>query len=88
MRTTIDINDELMSELRRKAHEDGLSLKELINRVLRFGLRASKRSESSLKYRCPEFSLGLPRSFDLDKTLQLAEHLENDEIARKLKLRK
>ena len=88
MRTTIDINDELMRELKEKAHKSGLSLKKTINNALREGLKKSKEKKNATKYRCPVFSLGHPASYDLDRALDMAENLESEEIARKLKLRK
>ncbi len=77
-----------MTELRLKAHNDGLSLKEVISRIIRFGLKATNEIQQSQKYRCPEFSLGNPRSYDFDRALNLAEQLESKEISRKLHLRK
>lgn len=35
MRTTIDINDQLYTEARKKAHEEGIPLRELVERALR-----------------------------------------------------
>ena len=88
MRTTIDIDDALMSDLRQKARENGLSLKDIINRVIRIGLKKSEDASHTYRYKCPEFSLGESRYYDLDKALDLAEYLESEEISRKLKLRK
>jgi len=39
-------------------------------------------------YKCKTYSLGFPPRADLDRALDLAEHLESEEIARKLLLRK
>lgn len=88
MRTTIDINDDLMRDIRKKAHESGLSLKRTINMTLREGMKKSKETKSATKYICPVFSLGHPASYNLDRALDLAESIESEEIVRKLQLRK
>ena len=88
MRTTLTIDDDLMSELKRRAHETGKPLKEVINNVLRTGLKSSRTSAKRGKYTCPEFSMGHLGHYDLDRALDLAEALETEEIIRKIQLRK
>lgn len=87
MRTTLTIDDDLLRELRDEAHEAGVSLKTMVNRTLRAGLSA-KGSVRAERYRCPTFPMGHPRGTPLDKALQLASELEDEETARKLVLRK
>ena len=88
MRTTITIDDDLMQELRKRAHQGNLRLKEVINDTIRYGLKAAAGAGQSERYVCPVFSLGNPSSYNLDRALDLAEHLESEEITRKLLLRK
>jgi uncharacterized protein YehS (DUF1456 family) len=88
MRTTIDIYDDLMRELRKKAQESGQSLKDVVNSTIRNGLKAQKRGGSGHRYRCPVFSIGAPVSYNIDKSLAISDELESEEIARKLRLRK
>ena len=88
MRTTITIDDDLMSELKKRAYETGTPLKEVINNVLRYGLKVSKKLSKGEKYTCPEYSLGNPSHYDLDHALELAGSLETEEIVRKIQLRK
>ena len=86
MRTTIDIDDDLMTSLREKAFRNGSSLKDVINEVIRKGIRITP--ESGNHYSCPEFNLGNPSHYDLDHALAIAENLETEELVRKMHLRK
>jgi hypothetical protein len=88
MRTTITIEDDLLRELRQKAHETGSPFKEVVNKALRAGLKSTGKKNASKPYKCKSFSLGYPPKADINRALDLAEHLESEEIARKLLLRK
>jgi hypothetical protein len=88
MRTTITLDDDLMQELCKQAHKGNLRLKEVINSTIRYGLKAGFESGQSERYVCPVFSLGNPFSYNLDRALDLGEHLESEEITRKRLLRK
>ena len=85
MRTTLRIEDDLLAELKRRATEEGISLAELANRLLRGGLAAKRPRRKSVRIRT--LDMGPPR-IDLDKALRVAEELEDDELLRKLALRK
>ena len=85
MRTTVDIQTHLLNRLRDQAHAQGIPFKELLNRVLRRGLAATP--ETTGAYACTTFAMGTPHR-PLDKALVLADSLEDEEIARKLALRK
>ena len=62
-----------------------MRFKQVVNETLQAALRARK----ARRYRVIPASLGQPLpGIDLDKTLQLADVLEDAEIARKLGLRK
>ncbi len=88
MRTTLTIDDELIRELREKAHKTGATFKEIVNKALRTGLREMDKKKPSKRYKCKSFSLGYPPRADLDHALRLVDALEDEEIARKLALRK
>jgi len=85
VRTTLRIDDELLDELKERARAEGISLAELANQVLRAGLRAKRPSRK--RVRIPVVDMGPPK-LDLDRALQIADDLENEEILRKLALRK
>jgi hypothetical protein len=90
MRTTVDLDPDLLRRLRDEAHRRRVSFKDLLNRVLRRGLESPARGKSHARaYRCPTFRLGQPAaSLDLDRALAVAAALEDEEIARELNLRK
>lgn len=85
MRTTVTLDDELAARLQAIARERGVSFKEALNSTLRAGLYTRRPTR---RYRVPTRRLELRPGIDLDKALQLAAQLEDDEIARKLELRK
>ena len=88
MRSTVRIDDDLMTALRARAQAEGLSLTRMLNRTLRAGLAASVRSRNECeRYEEATARMGRPR-FDLDKALALASGLEDGEIIRKTALRK
>jgi hypothetical protein len=86
MRTTVRLDPDLAARLRKIAHERGISFKDALNAALRAGM--GTRGSSARAYRVPARRLGLRPGIDLDKGLRLAATLEDEEIARKLELRK
>jgi hypothetical protein len=88
MRTTIDINDHLLEKIRKKSLDEGLPLKAVINETLRLGLTVEEKPRQAAAFRCRTFSMGFPPKQEIDRALDLSEKLEDEEIARKLLLRK
>ena len=88
MRTTLNIDDDLMRKLREKAHKSGASFKEVVNKAIRAGLEHVEKPKQEKPYKLKAYSLGYPPGADLDHALNLADRLESEEIARKLSLRK
>jgi hypothetical protein len=87
MRTTVDIELPLLKRLRAEAQRRGISVKDLLQGLIRRGLQ--ERSADRGRYRAPSFAMGAPnRSINLDKALAMASGLEDDEIARELSVRK
>ena len=88
MRSTVRIDDDLMIELKTRAHADSVSLTRMLNRTLRTGLAQRKPDgQRTRRFKQKTVSMGRPK-VDLDKALALAARLEDEEIARKLALRK
>ena len=85
MRTTVTIDPELQTRVRELARERGVSFREALNDVLRRGLGSPPAPHP---YEVAARPLGLRPGIDLDKALALAAELEDDEIVRKLELRK
>ena len=88
MRSTVRIDDDLMIELKARAHAESVSLTRMLNRTLRAGLAQREHDgQRSKRFQQRTVSMGRP-TVDLDKALALAARLEDEEIARKLALRK
>ena len=90
MRTTIDIDDDLLRALRDRAQRERTSLRDVVNAVLKRGSQSTRERVARQRYRCPEFPMGRPASSlaNLDKALALAAELEDGESLRDLDLRK
>ena len=87
MRTTLTIDDRVDKELKEIAKRTNKSYKQVVNETLHRGLAAP--SYSKRKYRLKPSSLGEPDPiYDLSKSLQLADQIEDEELVRKLNLRK
>ena len=88
MRSTVRIDDDLMLDIRAQAHSEGISLARMLNRTLRIGLRAQRERPNSRKQiEQNTFCMGSP-FVSLDKALALAGNLEDQEVIRKMSLRK
>jgi hypothetical protein len=88
MRTTVRIDDDLMRELKSRAHGDRISLNQLINRLIRHGMEAIRcRSTPAEPYSETTFSLGQP-AINLDKALAIAATLEEQNVVEKMAYRK
>lgn len=88
MRTTLTIDDQLAAALKREAFESGRSFKAVVNDVIARGLEApASAKKSSRRYRIKPTPLGKPM-VDLTHATRLAAELEDQEITRKIELRK
>ena len=87
MRTTIDLDPDVDARLRALARERGVPLRVVINEALRAGLHPA-RGVADEPYTLPSRRLGVRPGIDLDKALALAGQIEDEEILRKLELRK
>lgn len=87
MRTTFRIDDDLLEELKARARREQQPLTRVVNRVLREGLATGGRGARRGRYRESTHAMGSPR-IDLDKALALAAGLEDEEVLRKLAMRK
>jgi hypothetical protein len=80
MRTTLTLDDDVDQLLRRAMRDRGSTFRDTVNDAIRSGLRP---------HRVPPFrqktaSLGGSRQFNLDKALQLAGALEDEEHLHKM----
>lgn len=88
MRTTVDLDADLLERLRVESARRRMSFKELLNAAIRNGL-AAPETRRPRAYTVPTFSLGRVREgVNLDKALDVADRLEAGEVAGKLERRK
>jgi hypothetical protein len=88
MRTTLTIEDTLVSELKKRALETGKPFKQVVNETLLTGLQQKTVRKSQL-HRLKPVSLGAPLAgVDLDKALRLADEMEDASLCAKLAQRK
>jgi hypothetical protein len=89
MRTTLTIDDKLAAALKKRAFETGKSFKEVVNEVLRTGLTANQTLPKPKPFKVKPVSMGQPLpGINLVKANQLAGELEDEELIRKMQLRK
>jgi hypothetical protein len=84
MRTTVTLDPDNDTAVRRLMRERGLTFKQAVNEAIRQGISARS---SGPAFRTKTFSMGPPRA-PIDKALRLAAELEDEEIIRKLAVRK
>ncbi len=87
MRTTLTLEEHLAQALKAEAASSGRTFKQVVNETLLRGLRGS--APKPRPYRMKTVALGGVRpGFDLDRSLRLAEQLEDEAITAKLEARK
>ena len=75
MRSTVRIDDDLMFELKARAHAASVSLTRILNRTLRAGLaKQEPDGQRTRRFKQKTVSMGRP-TVDLDKALALAARL-------------
>jgi len=88
MRTTLTLDDRIAKALKSIAHRSGKPFKLVVNETLQAGL-AARETPRPRPYRLKPVAMGgVVPGVDLNKALRLAAALEDEEIARKLELRK
>ena len=80
MRTTITLEPETQALVEKAMSEQHRSFKEVVNDAIRAGLAAQSPPR---RVKLPTHDLGRPR-MNLDKAVQLAGELEDEEIIRKM----
>jgi hypothetical protein len=87
MRTTVTLDPDVLALLRKTMQERGVSFKDAVNEAIRKGLTRDKRAGKG-RFVQPTYSLGAEQYFRWDKALAVAEAMEDEELSRKLALRK
>ena len=87
MRTTVTLDPDVEAIIRTVMRVRGLSVKEALNDAIRAGLSLGT-ARTPRKYRLKTYRMGFKPELPLDKALRIAAAIEDEEIARKLSLRK
>jgi hypothetical protein len=77
MRTTVTLDPDVESMLRREVRRSGEPFKQVLNNAIRTGLRGLRRRDEG--FEPLTFDMGTPR-VDLTKAAALAAELEDEEI--------
>jgi hypothetical protein len=86
MRTTVTLDADVAARLKAVARQQGISFKQALNRAVRAGLSPAERSPKPFSQLTQP--MALRPGLNLDKALLLAAALEDEELVRKLELRK
>ena len=87
MRTTVTLDPDVERLIRDSMRERGMSFKEALNEAARTGLLRETRRRPR-RFVQKTFPLGAGQEFRWDKALAIAEAMEDEELRRKLSLRK
>jgi hypothetical protein len=80
MRTTVTLDPDIEALVRRRMAERGISFKQAVNEAIRAGL-APRTNEG---FRTKTVPMGIP-AVNLDRALELAGELEDEELVRKMR---
>lgn len=87
MRTTVTLDPDVERLIRNAMRERGISFKEALNEAARKGLLGEKHRRDR-RFVQKSFPLGEGQDLRWDKALAIAEAMEDEELSRKLSLRK
>lgn len=88
MRTTVTLDPDVEVLVRKLMRERGLSFKDALNQAVRLGSGIALQGRQGRPFRQKTFRMGFRPEFRWDKALALAEAMEDEELVRKLQLRK
>jgi hypothetical protein len=86
MRTTVTLDPDVETLLRRAMRESGAPFKQVLNDAVREGLRSSKTQAKHKPFRQRTFDMGKPL-VDLTKALALADELGDEALIAKMRAR-
>jgi hypothetical protein len=87
MRTTVTLDPDVERLIRDAMRERDISFKEALNEAARIGL-GGKGPKRVKKFIQKTFRMGEGQEFRWDKALAVADAIEDEEVSRKLTLRK
>ncbi len=74
--------------LQKLMRERRVSFKEALNQAVRSGIAGALRPQSRRRFRQKTYHMGFRAEFRWDKAMALAEAMEDEELVRRLQLRK
>jgi hypothetical protein len=86
MRTTVTLDPDVEKLIRDAMRERDISFKEALNEAARIGLGVKLRR--ARKFTQKSFQMGEGQEFRWDKALAVSDAIEDEELSRKLTLRK
>ena len=86
MRTTVTLDPDVIEQVKALARRRNVSFKVALNNAIRDGLIAMRGGGRA--YKVPSRPMQLRPGVDLTHALRIADSLEDEEVARKLELRK
>ena len=87
MRTTVTLEPDVERLIRDAMKQRSISFKEALNEAARIGL-SGKAPRHAAKFTQRSFRMGETQEFRWDKALAVADAIEDEELTRKLTLRK
>jgi len=87
MRTTVTLDPDVERLIREAMRERSISFKEALNDAARTGLM-TKPAKRARRFTQKAFRLGEGQGFRWDKALAVADAIEDEELSRKMALRK
>ena len=87
MRTTVTLEPDVERALKAAVRERGVSFKQALNEAVRTGLAKPARRPRG-RFVQKTYSMGAEQNFRWEKALAVADALEDEELVRKMSLRK
>jgi hypothetical protein len=87
VRTTVTLDPDVEKMLQNAIRERGVSFKQALNEAIRAGLTRGRQPQTA-RFVQKSYHLGPAPDFRWDKALAMADAIEDEEITRKLALRK
>jgi hypothetical protein len=87
VRTTVTLDPDVERALRETIKERGISFKDALNDALRSGLM-QKKAGSGRRFSQKTFSLGAEQHFRWEKALAASDAIQDEELTRKMLIRK
>jgi hypothetical protein len=87
MRTTVTLDPDVESTLRKVMRERGVSFKAALNDAVRSGTRAA-RPAGRKPFVQRTYDMGFNPAYNWDKALAISDAMEDEELMRRMRLRK